>query len=77
VTQLVGCGPNKERQEGSHAHQAYYIPELGEILVPDLGGDRVYRFAKDGSEWKIAGHIQYPEGSGPRHVVFYSEPFLS
>lgn len=71
TTQLVGKGPNKERQESSHAHHVYLNEE--ELLVADLGGDRVNRFGKVDGRWKPSGHIQFPAGSGPRHVACYGE----
>ena len=75
--QLSGSGPNKNRQEGSHPHQAIIHPEYQELFVPDLGADRVCRFKRreDGS-WKIQGHIGYAGGGGPRHVAFYGEYFV-
>ncbi|TFK45121.1 Lactonase, 7-bladed beta-propeller-domain-containing protein [Crucibulum laeve] len=69
---LSGTGPNKQRQEGSHPHQVIIQEDYQELLVPDLGADRVCRFKKvqDGS-WELRGHIQYELGGGPRHVGFY------
>jgi len=71
--QLTGTGPNKSRQEGSHPHQVYFVDEYQELLVPDLGADRVCRFKKsaDGS-WALCGHVQYKSGGGPRHVAYYN-----
>lgn len=45
-----------------------------ELLVPDLGADKVWRLTKanDGS-WQSIGHIEYEAGSGPRHVAFHGE----
>ncbi|KAL0955550.1 hypothetical protein HGRIS_001787 [Hohenbuehelia grisea] len=72
ATQLVGSGPNAQRQESSHAHQVYTHNTLDgvELLVPDLGSDKVWRFGKsDDGSWKIRGHVAYPAGAGPRHVA--------
>ncbi|KAJ3772431.1 Lactonase, 7-bladed beta-propeller-domain-containing protein [Lentinula raphanica] len=72
VFTLNGSGPNQERQSSSHAHQVFYYAEYDEVLVPDLGGDRVYRLKKDPSgTWKIVGHVDHDAGSGPRHVGVY------
>ncbi|PFH45230.1 hypothetical protein AMATHDRAFT_161630 [Amanita thiersii Skay4041] len=67
-----GSGPNQDRQTRSHPHQVVLIDEYQELLVPDLGADKVFRLKKspDGS-WKIHDHIQYEPGSGPRHIVFH------
>ncbi|EPQ51347.1 putative isomerase YbhE [Gloeophyllum trabeum ATCC 11539] len=53
----------------SHPHEA--IQDGDEVLVPDLGGDKVWRLAQNGSagEWAIQGLIEQPKGSGPRHAV--------
>ncbi|KAF5388514.1 hypothetical protein D9757_004699 [Collybiopsis confluens] len=69
---LAGSGPNKERQQSSHTHQVFYSEKTDEILVPDLGGDRVYRLRKEnGIKWKIDGHIDNEAGGGPRHVAIH------
>ncbi|KAF8883252.1 Lactonase, 7-bladed beta-propeller-domain-containing protein [Infundibulicybe gibba] len=69
---LEGSGPNKQRQEASHAHQAFFHEQYQELLVPDLGSDRVCRLKRDPSgAWKILGYVQYGAGGGPRHVAFH------
>ncbi|KAK0446975.1 Lactonase, 7-bladed beta-propeller-domain-containing protein [Desarmillaria tabescens] len=70
---LTGSGPNKDRQLSSHPHQVYLNEEHEEVLVPDLGGDRVYRFKRDpAGTWTPQSHIAYQPGGGPRHVAFYN-----
>lgn len=72
IVQLSGSGPNIERQQSSHAHQAILHPERQELLVPDLGADKVWRFSKnEAGKWEICGYVQYQPGSGPRHVTFF------
>jgi 6-phosphogluconolactonase (cycloisomerase 2 family) len=74
TTQLNGSGPNTLRQETSHVHQVSLLEEYHELLVPDLGADKVHRFKKDDDGlWKLHGHAQCPAGSGPRHVAFYGK----
>lgn len=67
--QLTGGGPDSERQEGPHAHQV--VVDGDEILVPDLGTDRVFRLRVDGSGRlsESAQPVQLPPGAGPRHLV--------
>ncbi|KAF8641444.1 hypothetical protein AX16_009957 [Volvariella volvacea WC 439] len=77
----VGTGPNKERQERSHPHQVYLAHEGEadqELLVPDLGADKVFRLKKtaDG-KWSVSGHIQYPAGGGPRHVIQHDDDLFT
>ncbi|KAJ6621404.1 Lactonase, 7-bladed beta-propeller-domain-containing protein [Mycena sp. CBHHK59/15] len=71
ITQLHGSGPNTERQQSSHAHQVLLNDQYGELLVADLGADRVYRFSQQGGVWVTQGQIQYDPGSGPRHVALH------
>lgn len=73
---LNGSGPNKLRQESSHAHQVVWLEDYKELLVPDLGGDKVWRFVRnqDGS-WTPKGYVEYEAGGGPRHVAFYGMHF--
>ncbi|EPQ50586.1 hypothetical protein GLOTRDRAFT_141401 [Gloeophyllum trabeum ATCC 11539] len=51
----------------SHPHEA--IQNGAEVLVPDLGGDKVWRLIQNGTagEWGIEGIIEQPLWSGPRH----------
>ena len=47
-------------------------PEREELLIPDLGADKVWRMSKSGGEkWEIVGYVSYSPGVGPRHVAFY------
>lgn len=69
--QLKGSGPNPDRQESSHAHQAILHPERKELLIPDLGADKVWRLSKSKGKWEISGNVSYCPGGGPRHVAFH------
>lgn len=68
-----GNGPNKIRQESSHPHQVIFHHKLQEeILVPDLGTDKVWRLTKNaGGIWDVAGYVDFPSGTGPRHAVVH------
>ena len=70
-----GTGPHAERQEGSHPHQVYAHPNGQELLVPDLGSDKVWRLGRDaeGVAWEIKDVINVEAGHGPRHVVVQGE----
>lgn len=63
-------GFNPGRQEGSHPHQILPVPALREVLVPDLGSDKVWRLQKQGDKYVVAGFVPFPIGSGPRHALF-------
>lgn len=77
-------GPNKERQEGPHAH---WIANYGsEVLVADLGLDSVLAYDFDKSKGTLAAvptpgpkrpfvqsAIKLAPGTGPRHIAISSE----
>jgi 6-phosphogluconolactonase (cycloisomerase 2 family) len=50
------------------------LENKGELLVPDLGGDTIWRLVQDGAPdaWKINGKIPQPQGSGPRHIALFN-----
>jgi 6-phosphogluconolactonase len=66
---LDGSGPDAERQAGPHAHQVVF--DRDELLVADLGGDRIHRLQLDGDgDLSVAAQpVVLPPGSGPRHLV--------
>jgi len=43
----------------------------GEVFVPDLGADKVWRLVNDGApgKFKIQGQIDVAPGNGPRHIA--------
>ncbi|GIE81496.1 hypothetical protein Aph02nite_74460 [Actinoplanes philippinensis] len=67
---LSGAGPDPERQTGPHAHQV--VPDGADVLISDLGSDRVWRSRLDPN----SGRLGLPEvaveakpGTGPRHLL--------
>jgi len=68
---VAHSGFNPARQEASHPHQVLVLPAPhDEVLVPDLGSDKVWRLAKSDGEWTVVGYLSFPRGSGPRHAAF-------
>jgi 6-phosphogluconolactonase len=67
----VGSGPNRERQEDSHPHQAVVSPDGDYLFVCDLGCDKVWIHSLDGGKLERIGTIDVPAGCGPRHLVFH------
>ncbi|KAI0260749.1 Lactonase, 7-bladed beta-propeller-domain-containing protein [Gloeopeniophorella convolvens] len=55
----------------SHPHMA--VEHGSEVLVPDLGADRIWRLVENGDagSWRIQGQITQPTGSGPRHIAIF------
>ena len=72
--QYSGIGYDSgDRQKGPHAHFAAFHKERDEVLVCDLGLDRVYVYELDRQEHKLRDtgrSIRLPDGSGPRHLAF-------
>lgn len=66
-----GSGPNQERQEKSHPHQAVISPNGKELYVCDLGSDTIWVHPIAGAKLGPARAIVAPPGSGPRHLVFH------
>ncbi|KAG6036536.1 hypothetical protein E4U41_005605 [Claviceps citrina] len=62
-----------DRQDASHAHEAFLDPTGCFILVPDLGADEIHVYAvtgPDNLELKALAPISVKPGSGPRHMTF-------
>jgi 6-phosphogluconolactonase (cycloisomerase 2 family) len=70
---LSKAGPDAERQDAPHEHEAVLDPTGKFLVVPDLGADliRVFSFDSKTNELVPQTPLQVTPGSGPRHVVFY------
>jgi 6-phosphogluconolactonase len=70
---LSGSGPDKVRQEASHAHFAGFLDGGSRFAVTDLGADSVtfFRLVPDGQGWRAEADevVHLPPGSGPRHLA--------
>jgi 6-phosphogluconolactonase len=73
--QHTGSGPNKERQEGPHAHYIASSSDNRFVFVVDLGLDEVvvYRFdpAKGSLTPNDPPFAKLAPGAGPRHLAFH------
>lgn len=72
LIQLLGSGPDPERQEAAHPHQLCF--DGSRLYVTDLGADLLRIFAprgvgRDLGDWLPAGDVPLPPGTGPRHLV--------
>ena len=67
-------GPNKERQEGPHAHWIETGADNHFVLAADLGLDEILIFQFDAAKGTLAPHMPpsatLKAGSGPRHAAF-------
>ena len=68
-----GSGPNKERQEGPHAHETVFSADNRFAYVPDLGLDEIRIYKVDAAHAKLTPNdppvAKTDPGSGPRHIV--------
>lgn len=74
VIRVPGSGPNKQRQEGPHAHGVYFDKSNQFLFVPDLGIDQVLIYRFDAETSKLEAHdpagLATAPGAGPRHMTF-------
>lgn len=72
--QQAGSSVNKERQNASHVHSAFFSPDEKQVFVQNLGTDKVtiYRVDKKNDSYSLVeeSEISTPAGGGPRHLVF-------
>jgi 6-phosphogluconolactonase len=72
VLQREGTGPNKERQEGPHAHQVVFDHSGTYTFDVDLGSDTVYvSTLTDDGRLEEVDRLHIHPGAGPRHLVFH------
>jgi len=45
------------------------VPFADEVLVPDLGSDKVWRLGQEGDTRALMGSVDIAPGSGPRYLV--------
>ncbi len=74
MVQHHGSGPNRQRQEGPHAHQILTDPEGNFIFVPDLGLDKIMIYRLDRTDGTLLPgeppSAATAPGAGPRHLAF-------
>lgn len=74
AVQHHGSGPNKNRQEGPHAHWIEASPDNKFVLVADLGLDEIVSYRFDASKGTLTPNdppfANLAPGAGPRHGVF-------
>lgn len=76
--QFSGSSVNKERQQKSHVHSAFFSPDGERLFVSDLGRDLIYQFEiikGTHGDFKLhkVGEIKVKAGGGPRHVVIAND----
>ena len=70
-----GSGPNRDRQQGPHAHCVLFSADNRYLLVADLGLDRVMVYRFDPTTGAVAPNDppfgSVPAGAGARHLLFH------
>jgi 6-phosphogluconolactonase len=73
--QHAGSGPNKEHQEGPHAHYIATSADNRHVFVADLGLDEVLIYRFDPSNGSLTPsdppYAKLAPGAGPRHLAFH------
>jgi 6-phosphogluconolactonase (cycloisomerase 2 family) len=72
LLRLDGRGPVADRQAGPHAHMVAPDPNGAEVLISDLGSDRVWRTRLDPISGRLApptAAVVAAPGTGPRHLL--------
>jgi len=68
-------GPNKERQDGPHAHWIEASPDNRFVFVSDLGLDQILSYRFDSSKGSLTPNdppfAKLAPAAGPRHVTFH------
>ncbi|KAJ7845470.1 Lactonase, 7-bladed beta-propeller-domain-containing protein [Mycena leptocephala] len=59
--------------EGAKSNPHMSLEFNDEVLVPDLGGDKIWRIARNGApgNFKVQGQIDVDKGTGPRHIAIH------
>jgi len=73
LLRFEGQGPVADRQEGPHAHMVAPDPNGPDVLISDLGSDRVWRARLDpvsGRLTLVGAAIVATPGTGPRHLRY-------
>jgi 6-phosphogluconolactonase len=69
----TGHGPNKDRQQGAHAHFASFSPDNRFAYINDLGSDciHIYKLNSETAALTKAGSYTAKPGAGPRTLHFH------
>jgi 6-phosphogluconolactonase (cycloisomerase 2 family) len=75
LVQHTGSGPNRERQEGPHAHEVKLAGDL--VVVVDLGIDKLIGYRLDPATGRLTTaadpFARTHPGAGPRHAVAHPD----
>jgi 6-phosphogluconolactonase len=70
-----GSGPDRERQQGPHAHEVVFSPDNRFLLLADLGLDKIFVYRFDAAKGTVSPAEQpfakVAPGAGVRHMAFH------
>lgn len=80
LLKLSGGGPELERQDDAHPHQAFFVGDR--LVVIDLGADLIREFAFDPAKSDAEALVEVrttavPANTGPRHAVVLDDGRLA
>ena len=75
LLRFEGAGVHPTRQKSSHIHSSALSPDGKELVVVDLGCDKIYRYAVENGRLVVpyTSVVTTPAGSGPRFSVFSAD----
>lgn len=75
IQQHTGRGSNPKRQEGPHAHSAWFDGNNGDVIAIDLGTNELWLSKLDTTEKKLIAKnpatLKMAPGVGPRHLAIH------
>lgn len=71
--QHSGTSANPRRQERAHVHCVWVDDDRDRIVVADLGIDQVVTYRREADGYHKAGVVDFPAGSGPRHIAAHPD----
>lgn len=75
--QYAGSSTHPQRQQESHPHMITQEPMGNQVIVPDLGTDKImlHTLNTERGRFEETSHLDLAAGAGPRHAAFKS-PYL-
>ncbi len=75
IKQHQGKGTDPDRQTKPHVHSTFFSPDYKQLLVPDLGTDKVVLYDFNDRDGQLSPSRQpffkVKDGAGPRHLSFH------
>ncbi|MBC8035012.1 MAG: lactonase family protein [Chitinophagaceae bacterium] len=75
IVQHEGKGTDPQRQQKPHVHSTVFSPDHQQLLVPDLGTDKIVLYDFNGKNGSLIPSAQpffkVQDGAGPRHLSFH------